>query len=91
MAVGSSSDEASDEASDAFVHLMKWLLPNGSLLLPWLRCLYTHHACIMRWTFSISEIARLLGSATVSLRSYSFRSLFPSVCLSLRFFSSLFL
>ena len=53
------------EASKAFVHLVKWFQPNGSLLLPWLRRIYTPHLSLMRWAFALKDIALYLGSYMV--------------------------
>ena len=63
------------EASKAFVHLVKWFQPNGSLLLPWLRRIYTPHLSLMRWAFALKDIALYLGSYMVCMCS-SFLSLF---------------
>lgn len=56
------------EASKAFVHLVKWFQPNGSLLLAWLRRIYTPHLCLIRWAFSSNDIASYIGSYMVSTR-----------------------
>jgi hypothetical protein len=55
------------EASKAFVHLVKWFQPNGSLLLPWLRRIYTPHLSLMRWAFALKDIASYLGSYMVCI------------------------
>ncbi|XP_046646718.1 uncharacterized protein LOC124336875 isoform X2 [Daphnia pulicaria] len=55
------------EASKAFVHLVKWFQPNGSLLLPWLRRIYTPHLSLMRWAFALKDIASYLGSYMILL------------------------
>ncbi|XP_057380156.1 uncharacterized protein LOC130702500 isoform X2 [Daphnia carinata] len=61
------SDGCVHEASKAFVHLVKWFQPNSSLLLPWLRRIYTPHLCLMRWAFAIKEIAVYIGSYMIRL------------------------
>ena len=55
------------EATKAFLHLVKWFQPNGSLLLPWLRRIYTPHLSLMRWAFAFKDIALYLGSYMVYL------------------------
>ncbi|KAI9557918.1 hypothetical protein GHT06_014670 [Daphnia sinensis] len=55
------------EASKAFVHLVKWFQPNGSLLLAWLQRIYTPHLSLMRWAFALDDIALYLGSYMIRL------------------------
>ncbi len=53
------------EASSAFLHLIKWFRPDGATLPSWLRRIYTPHQCLMRWTFSVKDIALYLGPVVV--------------------------
>ena len=53
---------------------MKWFQPNSSLLLPWLRRIYTPHLCLMRWAFAVKEIAGYIGPYMVRKRS---RAIWP--------------
>jgi hypothetical protein len=52
-------------ASKALIHLIKWLQPNKSRLGPWIRQIYTHDACILRWTFSMQDSSAHLGPSIV--------------------------
>ena len=66
-----SGGRGSNDASSAFVHLIRWFQPDATQLQAFLRRIYTDHRCLMHWTFSVKDVAQYLGPHMVRLLSPS--------------------